>query len=54
MATNSNLLKIVELKDQSCHIVPGHKEIIMTVDYFHPWIATGAKDKVVKLWKILQ
>lgn len=52
VATNSSLIKLVELKNKHSHLISGHKEIVMSVDYCYPYIVSGSKDKTVKLWKI--
>lgn len=52
VATNSSLIKLIELKSKNSHLISGHKEIVMSVDYAYPFIVSGSKDKTVKLWKI--
>lgn len=53
LVTNSSNAKIMNRHTHSLHfLLQGHNDIILCVEYFHPWIATAGKDKVIKLWKI--
>lgn len=52
VATNSSLLKLVELSNKNCHLISGHKDIILCVDYSYPYIISSGKDKVIKFWRI--
>lgn len=33
-------------------LIDGHKEIVLSVEYYHPFAITSGKDKIIKLWKI--
>lgn len=52
VATNSPLLKLIDVKSRNCHLVAGHKDIVLCIDYSYPYIVSAGKDKVIKLWRI--
>ena len=53
MITNSNNAKIMNRTTNTLHhLLEGHSDIILCCEYWHPWIVTAGKDKVIKLWKL--
>jgi len=52
VATNSSLLKLIDIRSKNTHIIAGHKDIVLCVDYSYPYIVSAGKDKVIKLWRI--
>ena len=51
MATNSSLLKVYNIESKEVQILSGHKEIVLSVSFVYPWLASCGKDNTVKLWK---
>ena len=61
MCSNSETLKLMELKNGKTEIYPGHKDIIISLDIFktsksddefeHGFILSGAKDNEIRLWR---
>ncbi|TRY98994.1 hypothetical protein DNTS_001252 [Danionella cerebrum] len=54
VATNSSQLKVFELATNSCQILYGHTDTILSVDVFHKasMFASCGKDKSLRLWKM--
>ena len=53
MVTNSNNFKVMNRHThQLGYLVEGHTDTVLCCDYMHPFIATGGKDNIMKLWKI--
>lgn len=53
LITNSVHAKIINKETHRLHcLIKGHQELLLCGEYWHPWIATAGKDKVIKLWKI--
>ena len=53
LLTNSKNPKIMNRHTNSLHsLLQGHKEIVLCGEYWHPWVVTAGKDKIIKLWKI--
>lgn len=53
MVTNSSNVKLMSKKtNRLVRLIQGHEDIVLSADYWHPYIATGGKDKVLKLWKL--
>lgn len=51
LATNSELLKILDIKSRSVRSLEGHSDFVMCVDVLGDLIATGSKDNTVCLWR---
>ena len=54
LATNSNLLKIVDLDTWLTQMIPGHTDIIMSLDVKREYILSGGKDNQIRLWKFIE
>ncbi|KAK9978161.1 hypothetical protein ABG768_019927 [Culter alburnus] len=56
VATNSSQLKVFELATNSCQILHGHTDTILSIDVFckGSMFASCAKDKSLRLWKMDQ
>uniref|UniRef100_A0A673KNL3 Transducin beta-like protein 3 n=1 Tax=Sinocyclocheilus rhinocerous TaxID=307959 RepID=A0A673KNL3_9TELE len=54
VATNSSQLKVFELATNSCQILYGHTDTILSIDVFRKgsMFASCAKDKSLRLWKM--
>jgi WD40 repeat protein len=53
MVTNSNNVKLINKKTNKIeHLITGHTNTVLCADYWHPFIATGGKDNILKLWRI--
>jgi len=53
LITNSSNAKMINRHNNSLHcLVEGHTDIILCGEYWHPWLATAGKDKIIKLWKM--
>lgn len=54
VATNSSQLKVFELSTNSCQILHGHTDTILSIDVFRKgsMFATCAKDKSVRVWRM--
>ena len=53
MVTNSNNVKLMNKKTNRLEkLIQGHENTVLCAEYWHPFIATAGKDKVLKLWKI--
>lgn len=48
--SNSETLKFIDLESGNTEILPGHTDIIITIDKFKNFIITGAKDNECRLW----
>lgn len=51
MATNSSLIKLYNIETKKTVIIPGHKEIVLGLSFVYPWLVSGGKDNLIKLWK---
>lgn len=55
LISNSNNAKLINIKTHSLHsLISGHEDTVLCCEYFHPYILTGGKDKLIKLWCIDQ
>jgi len=52
LATNSSLLKIVNLANNQTTVKEGHSDIILSMSLRENILVTGAKDNTIKLWNI--
>ncbi len=53
MITNSNNAKIFNRHTMKLvSFVTGHEDTILCVEYFHPYLLTAGKDKIIKLHEI--
>lgn len=54
VSTNSSQLKVFELSTNSCQILHGHTDTILSIDVFRKgsMFATCAKDKSVRVWRM--
>lgn len=52
MATNSSLIKLYNTKTKETRLISGHKEIVISLSYVSPWLASGGKDNLIKLWRL--
>ena len=53
MVTNSNNVKLMNRKTNRLEkLIQGHENTVLCTDYWHPYIATAGKDKILKLWRI--
>ena len=53
LITNSSTAKIMSRHSNTLvQLLKGHTDIILCGQYWHPWIATAGKDKIIKLWKL--
>lgn len=53
-ATNSEQLRIYNIETQDCDLLYGHEDMILAIDRSRDGtvIATGAKDRTARIWKI--
>lgn len=51
MATNSHIMKCLNLGTQKTTFIKGHKEIILTLDIFENFMISSGKDKIIHLWR---
>ncbi|KRX01399.1 WD40-repeat-containing domain [Pseudocohnilembus persalinus] len=50
-ASNSDLIKAINLKTKETQLLKGHSKIVMSVDVFEDYIISAGKDKTCILWK---
>jgi U3 small nucleolar RNA-associated protein 13 len=43
--------RIVDLEKGSTELLPGHSEIVISVDCYKDFFITGSKDSTIRLWK---
>ena len=54
MCSNSELVKLVDLKTQRNKLLTGHEDIVIAVDTFNEFFVTGSKDKTCRVWKQIE
>lgn len=53
MVTNSNNIKVINRHTHKIeYLIKGHNNTVLCCDYMHPYIISGGKDNLMKLWKI--
>lgn len=52
--TNSEHLRVYNVETQDCDLIYGHKDMIICIDRSRDGmlLATGAKDRTIRLWKV--
>lgn len=55
VASNTDHIRIFNLSNFSCRILPGHKDIIVSIDVSSDsnYIVTASKDNTIRLWDTL-
>lgn len=54
IAPNESEIRILNVRTQSCDVVPGHRDTVLCLDRDNSgeWLASGSKDHEARVWKL--